>query len=276
MITTAPAGSPSVLRRPGQRLKQMTVNEYRALMGETPRCTNCGDAGFTRLPVEPWEPGFGIPQPCPCQTQAVEERRVERLADAGLSSLPRAAEARTFSTFQQNRSADSRRAYLATKAWASGQSDIWLMLTGTNGTGKTHLAYAATQYLVRRGESALYALVPDLLDRFRACFGRGEDGLFDEQFGDVLSAGWLVLDDLGAERATDWANERLYLLIDGRYRNGLPLLVTTNVGPDDLPPRIASRLRDKRICRIVDTGTEDQRPLRRVDERTGEIEDVTP
>lgn len=239
-------------------------------MGEPIRCTRCGDAGFLAAGVEYGSPDFGTVRPCPCQSGVVETRRRERVAETGLGSLPRAATDCTFATFQRDLTPESRLAFDAVRFWTEGRIESWVLLAGANGTGKSHLCYAATRRLIDRGESAVYALVPELLDGFRACLGRQQawerqpDSMkpvtFEEAFADVLTADWLILDDLGAERATDWADERLFLLIDARYRNCQPLLITTNCAADSLPKRIASRLKDTALCRIVDTGDADQRP----------------
>jgi hypothetical protein len=69
----------------------------------------------------------------------------------------------------------------------------------------------------------------------------------------------LILDDLGTEKLTDWAAEKLDTLIDHRYIKGLPLVVTTNVPAAQLSPRIASRLQDRRLGRVVTLSGPDYR-----------------
>ena len=61
----------------------------------------------------------------------------------------------------------------------------------------------------------------------------------------------LVLDDLGAGKATGWAVEKLEIIIDYRYINGLPLVVTANIPIDNFSFRIASRLRRFEAGKII-------------------------
>lgn len=74
-----------------------------------------------------------------------------------------------------------------------------------------------------------------------------------------LDAPLLILDDLGTEKLTDWAAEKLDTLIDHRYIKGLPLVVTTNVPAAQLSPRIASRLQDRRLGKVVTLSGPDYR-----------------
>lgn len=61
----------------------------------------------------------------------------------------------------------------------------------------------------------------------------------------------LILDDLGAERCTTWAEEQLFLLLDYRYRLESATVVITNSELADLSSRIYSRLGDRALCHIV-------------------------
>jgi DNA replication protein DnaC len=69
----------------------------------------------------------------------------------------------------------------------------------------------------------------------------------------------LILDDLGAESPTPWANEKLYQLFNHRYTHRLPTVITTNVELDRLDPRIRSRLVDRDLTRIVSMNLPDFR-----------------
>lgn len=117
-----------------------------------------------------------------------------------------------------------------------------IVLRGPVGCGKTHEAVAAFRYLVRERAMlpAVAVTVPALLDGLRP--GREPVETLDA----VESAGLLLLDDLAAERSTDWTAEVLYRVIDARYARKLPTIVTTNATGEqlraNLGDRIASRL----------------------------------
>ncbi len=126
----------------------------------------------------------------------------------------------------------------------------WLMFTGGYGAGKTHLAAAIANYQAMRGYPAMFVVVPDLLDHLRAAFSPDARTSFDQRFEEVRTAPLLVLDDLGTESATPWAREKLYQVINHRYVAKLPTVITTSVSPDDLDPRIRTRILDETRCLV--------------------------
>jgi len=69
----------------------------------------------------------------------------------------------------------------------------------------------------------------------------------------------VVLDDLGAEKQTEWACEQLYIAIDRRYGRMAPLVVTSNLLPEQLDPRIASRLQHQDYATVVRFSGTDRR-----------------
>lgn len=116
-----------------------------------------------------------------------------------------------------------------------------LVLNGTVGVGKTHLAVAAYRAVVAGGVLPAVAVpVPALLDGLRP----GREPV--EELRACEDARLLLLDDLAAERVTEWTGETLYRLIDARYARRLPTIVTTNAPGamirETLGPRVASRL----------------------------------
>jgi DNA replication protein DnaC len=110
--------------------------------------------------------------------------------------------------------------------------------------GKTHLAAAIANEALDRGEAVLFAVVPDLLDHLRATFGPQSTVGYDERFELVRTVSLLILDDLGTESTTPWAREKLYQLINHRYNYRLATVITTNLKPEVIEPRIYSRLCD--------------------------------
>ena len=117
--------------------------------------------------------------------------------------------------------------------------------------GKTHLAIAICREWLKKGKTAKYAFVPLLLDELKAGFQSEGANSYQARFDFYCKVNLLVLDDLGAGKKTDWAIEKLETLIDYRYINNLPLVVTTNKDLDYLSPRIGSRLKRAENSRIV-------------------------
>ena len=109
---------------------------------------------------------------------------------------------------------------------------------------------------------ALFAVVPDLLDYLRATFAPDAEEHYDDAFMKMRETELLVLDDLGAEQSTPWANEKLFQLLNYRYNGRLATVITTNkIGFTGIENRIRSRLSDTRLVRVVTLGeAQDFRP----------------
>ncbi len=136
------------------------------------------------------------------------------------------------------------------RAYAELPQD-WLIFSGQSGCGKTHLAAAIANRCVQQGYSALFVVVPDLLDHLRATYSPDSKVSYDQRFDEVRTAPLLVLDDLGTESATPWAKEKLYQIINYRYAARLPTVITTALPPDALDPRLASRILDETRCSVI-------------------------
>ena len=96
----------------------------------------------------------------------------------------------------------------------------------------------------------MFVVVPDLLDRLHATFSPDSRTPFDQRFEEGRTAPLLILDDLGTESATAWVREKLYQIINHRHVARLPTVITTSVSPDDLDPRIRTRILDETRCLV--------------------------
>ena len=141
-----------------------------------------------------------------------------------------------------------RRSLGVAKAYAEDPKD-WLAFTGDYGCGKTHLAAAIANDRVDRGYPALFVVVPDLLDHLRATFSPNSNVGFDRRFSQVRTSALLVLDDLGTQSATPWAQEKLFQILDHRYNARLPTVITM-ARDADLDPRLKTRIFDISRCQV--------------------------
>ena len=148
-------------------------------------------------------------------------------------------------------------AFRAAQAYAKDPHG-WLLLTGSNGCGKTHLAVSIANERLDLGETITFAFVPALLDHLRAAFAPDSRVAYDERFEQVKGSPLLILDDLGSESSTPWAEEKLYQIIVHRHNARLPTVITA--GEDvRFKPSIASRLSDVRIVHGIEIDAPDYR-----------------
>jgi DNA replication protein DnaC len=126
----------------------------------------------------------------------------------------------------------------------SGQG-LWL--TGGTGTGKTTLAMLASKAALEAGHSVAIYSLPKLLARIRRTYDAEPGGdSYSAFFERLTSVDLLHLDDLGAEKKSDWVLEQLYALVNERYEEKRSMLITSNFNgvelEEQIGPRIVSRL----------------------------------
>jgi DNA replication protein DnaC len=210
-------------------------------------CPLCQGLGFVVPDLPFGHPDFGKAVPCNCRAEERRERRMRSLQS--LSSLGMLARL-TFGTFipepshlSRDRAINLRRSFETCLAYAL-DPEGWLLLTGAYGCGKTHLAAAIANARVAEGYPAVFMTVPDLLDHLRAAFNPASETAYDDLFEQLRNTSLLILDDLGAQSSTPWAQEKLFQLINHRYNAQLPTVITTNQRLEELDPRLRSRLMD--------------------------------
>lgn len=199
-------------------------------------CPSCGGLGII-VSLD------GASVKCSCGTW--DRKRIAMVA-AG-ARVPERYRNKAIATFQAGKNDHVRRVLREDAArYANGYKpgERGLLLIGEKGCGKTHLASGVLIEIVRRGFTGTFCNVPDLLERMRRAMHDPES---EEKVSEILDTAsevdMLVLDDLGAERPTEWARDRLYLIVNRRYERVKTLVVTTNCNESEL----ALRLGDERI-----------------------------
>jgi DNA replication protein DnaC len=221
---------------------------------ERVNCEYCEGVGWLRTDAPVGHPDFGRLIPCACTTAARSRRLAAELTQ--LSNLA-AFRDKTFATFSPFVSG-LRDVVPQVLAYAH-QPDGWLTLLGSYGVGKTHLAAAIAHEVLGRDELALFVVAPDMLDHLRATFAPQSAVTYDERFERFRSVPLLLIDDLGTESATSWAREKLYQLLNHRYNLRLATVITSNLKPSELDPRIYSRMCDPSVGRIITITATDYR-----------------
>jgi DNA replication protein DnaC len=210
-------------------------------------CPICGGTGVIRYEVPVGHPYFGKLFRCPGNHGDLDAERREKLRQ--ISNMDAYSDKRldNFNLDIPTLTPLQRRALETTYQVAlqfAQHPQGWLMLQGNYGCGKTHLAAAIGNARLEVGDAVLFITVPDLLDYLRSTYGPTSEVGYDEMFDRVKQSSLLILDDLGAENPSPWAREKLFQLLNHRYSRRLPTVITTNVDPDLLDPRIRSRILD--------------------------------
>lgn len=161
--------------------------------------------------------------------------------------------------------------YLSAKTEKTLSGDVLsgrgLYITGPVGAGKTYLAAAVTIELVDEGITAKFLPSVSALGNIRATFnGRGSE---NQEVQKLTECGVLVLDDFGKEAISEWVLQTLYQVINERYNQELPIIITTQFSSKDLAERLASKgdietaqaiiSRLYEMCDAVQVGGEDRR-----------------
>lgn len=117
---------------------------------------------------------------------------------------------------------------------------LWLF--GDTGTGKTTLAMLVSKAALEAGRSVAIYSLPKLLARIRRTYESEPGGdSYLSFFERLTSVDLLHIDDLGAEKRSDWVLEQLYALVNERYEAQRSVLVTTNLSHEDLEEQIGAR-----------------------------------
>lgn len=133
-----------------------------------------------------------------------------------------------------------------------------LYIWGPVGTGKTYAAYAILKKLGDMGIRGNLHTSPELMDMLRDDYGH-KDTYNLERLLD--NRGVLIIDDLGAEKASDWVTETLHKIVDKRYREVLPTIITSNFDLGELAGRVGDRIPSRlaEMCDLIRLEGEDRR-----------------
>lgn len=209
------------------------------------------------------------PEPCKCEKaqaelraleQAKQEAEAKRLAAEaaarknaqvakiiGASGLGERFRHRTFEAFTQT--AENMAAYRMAAGYAANFTKLLenpaahekngLFFVGTKGTGKTHLAAAIANKLMADGTPVLFATMINLLGKIKATFDKERTTANEAELMRLYKRiDLLIIDDMGKEPPTNWGLAKMYEIINDRYEDYKPIIVTSNYTADELVKRL--------------------------------------
>lgn len=125
------------------------------------------------------------------------------------------------------------------------------MFVGTYGTGKTHLACSIAIELIKRKIPTIYGTAITLLSKVRQTYDSNTN-INEWELLDLYSnVDLLVIDDLGKEKPSEWVLEKLYHIINQRYENLKPVIITTNYDSITLTNRLSTKDNSSTVEAIV-------------------------
>jgi hypothetical protein len=228
-------------------------------------CGTCLDRGFVKRTRDIDDARFGKAEPCPDCTPAAEVQHWQRARL--LTGMEPDALTGYALTDLDPRSAPR----LGAELWiANGYQPPLVTFAGPYGTGKTHAAWALAGRLLDDGLSCWAGTAAELLQQLRDTFSKARLHEHDPAGTDAVSladilahlkaVGLLVLDDLGAEKVTDWTAEQIFTVVNHRLVHKRATIVTTNLdrktAPDD---RLWSRVLGERFAMVIQTTGPDRR-----------------
>ena len=177
-----------------------------------------------------------VPIACQCEIEMEEELKRQDEARAkqerlkrvlAMSNLGERFKDASFDSWAHDPSTEG--CFEAMKQYAEDfnrETETGFCIYGKAGNGKSHLAAALVNRVIERGYTAVFIEVPDLFSQIKATYsGEGSE---DSILRSLSSCNLLVLDDAGAERPSEWVQEKFFQIINSRYKNRLPIVITTN------------------------------------------------
>ncbi len=224
----------------------------------TELCPSCGGSGWESIEAT------GTVRRCSC----TERARIERVLSQ--ARIPKRYEHCDLDSYLPNDESQKKaKADVSRFLEKYPLIDVGLLILGTCGVGKTHLAVALLkQVITEKGDSGLFYDFRDLLRDVQASWNSVSQSSELDVLRPVLEASVLVLDELGANKPTEWVRDTVAHIINCRYNDKRITIFTSNYldhptrpGEETLTDRIGTRLRSRlyEMCKEIEIRGKDFR-----------------
>jgi DNA replication protein DnaC len=204
-----------------------------------------------------------VAQPCRCRPQRVERRRARSLSAVIPRKYQGAAFERPPVTEMPGPQVQVVKRFVRDiDTNLDAGRGLWFY--GSVGTGKTTLAMIVSRAALDAGRSVAIYSLPRLLAEIRATFESDSEGSYVDFLDRLAAVDLLHVDDVGAERTSDWVLEQLYAIVNARYEEERSVVITTNLERDELAEQINERTvsRLEEMCEILPLYGSDARQFR--------------
>ena len=214
-----------------------------------PDCSRCNDSLWV-LTSRDGSDGKLVVVPCSCQS-TIDSSRSQLKTYAQLGHLERMTFDAVIPEGRAGRADETLfRSAAETAVRFAADPDGWLVFEGSTGSGKTHLAAAIVNAIIDRGSPAKYVSalnIPDLLRNQHFDDDEATSGMFEP----LLDAPTLVIDDLGAQQATNWVDSKIDQLLTHRFNGRLPTVFVLAKRLLEMPERISLKLDDTTLSTVI-------------------------
>lgn len=184
-----------------------------------------------------------------------------------LFSIPKRFQEKTFKNYKPSKV--NEKAFIKVQEYAKTfaeryKAGDWLILSGGYGLGKTHLAFACARECLRYfaedyieknpgaisyygyNSKVIFRTSSDIVQEIRDSYDSDQINEKEVMFA-FKNIPLLIIDDLGTEKASEWQHEKMYTILDYRYREKLPTIITTNLSTYGLKEQVAERVVERMI-----------------------------
>jgi DNA replication protein DnaC len=233
----------------GRVLQKQTPTQVSELLSK--RCNKCHDTQYMEIVLIGEK--RAVRKMCLCEGEEYEHRKQEEENKEQQYRLNRLRQYSMMDKhFEQCRfenfivdDHNKRLLQLATsycERWSEMKKEnMGFLLYGPPGTGKTYLAFCIANHLLERLIPVIAISSIGILQRIKQTYNSYGKEAEVEIIQSLKNASLLVLDDLGAENDSPWVIEKLYEIIDSRYRDGKPMICTTNLTREQIRDKMTGK-----------------------------------